>query len=172
MRSFLALLLVAPLMGCVAPSASLLLVEDSRDLLIHSEDSRLAKAGKVAARIPFAILTVGISETAYSCVRDTEPPLQWDGKYAVGGTWLGPAAKWTRLTPAARWAHLTPEARISECIEGLASSDVAYHAPTRQGVNQVGCGNSFQDAFTNPSNPLPRCVSLRLRDFEALRLGF
>ena len=133
MRSFLALLLVISLTGCAG-------------VLIEPEDSRLTKAGKVAARVPFAVLTVGISETAFSCVRDTKPPLRWEGEVALGGTWLGPATKWAHLTPVAKWAHLTPDVRLGECIEELVSSD--GDARPCQSLNQTGCGNAFQDTTT------------------------
>ncbi len=105
MQFFLALLLVAPLTGCAG-------------LLVHSEDSRLTKAGKVAARIPLAISTLGISEALHFCAGGTEPRL------------LG-----TTEDAKANWEYLTPQERIGECNKTLKPSGDALP------------GYAFQDRF-------------------------
>ncbi len=52
----MALLLVIPLTSC-------------QTLLIEPEDSTARKAAKIAARVPMAVATVGISELQYHCAR-------------------------------------------------------------------------------------------------------
>ncbi len=52
----MALLLIIPLTSC-------------QTLLIEPEDSTARKAAKIAARLPMAVATVGISEFQYHCAR-------------------------------------------------------------------------------------------------------
>ncbi len=99
MRSFLALHLVISLTGCAG-------------VLIEPEDSRLTKAGKVAARIPVALVTLGVSEFAYLCAKETDPP----SAFAAD---RGEDAK-------SEWAHLTPQGRIDECLDALAGAESGY----------------------------------------------
>ena len=54
-----ALLLVIPLTSC-------------QSLLVEPEDSTARKAAKIAARIPMAVATVGLSEFQYSCARSED----------------------------------------------------------------------------------------------------
>ena len=55
----MALLVVIPLTSCQA-------------LLIEPEDSTARKAAKIAARVPMAVATVGISELQYHCARSED----------------------------------------------------------------------------------------------------
>ncbi len=55
----MALLLVIPLTSCQA-------------LLIEPEDSTARKAAKIAARVPMAVATVGITELQYLCARSED----------------------------------------------------------------------------------------------------
>ena len=60
------LLLAVLLSGCAA-------------LYIRPDDSASATAGKIAARVALAPLTVGASEHVYACVREREPDAEvWD----------------------------------------------------------------------------------------------
>ncbi len=52
----MALLLVTPLTSC-------------QTLLIEPEDSTARKAAKIAARVPMAVATLGITELQFLCVR-------------------------------------------------------------------------------------------------------
>ncbi len=55
----MALLLVIPLTSC-------------QTLLIEPEDSTARKAAKIAARVPMAVATVGITEPQYLCARSED----------------------------------------------------------------------------------------------------
>ena len=100
MRSFLALLLVAPLTGCAA-------------FLIQPEDSTARKAAKVTARVPLALVSAGSSEVAYYCARGMNAP----ASFAVyGGEDAVPGQPEERLD---RWARLTPDERLDKCWEQI-----------------------------------------------------
>ncbi len=43
------------------------------ELLIQPDDSRATTAAKVAARVPMAVATIGVSEMAYACARGDWP---------------------------------------------------------------------------------------------------
>ncbi len=88
MKFFLALLLATSLTGCAG-------------VLMEPEDSRLTKAGKVAARIPVALVSLGLSELMYLCAQETDTP-SW-----FADDWGDEAEH--------DWAYLTPQARIAEC---------------------------------------------------------
>ena len=112
MRSFLALLLVIPLTGCAA-------------LLIQPEDSTAIKAGKFTARVPLALVSVGLSEIAYHCAGEIDPPTGLGVEVeedALPGQGRGTPQErardeWARLTPQGRvdkcWAEMTPPATDS-----------------------------------------------------------
>ena len=95
MRSFLALLLVIPLTGCAA-------------LLIEPEDSTATKAGKFTARVPLALVSVGFSEVAYHCARNTDTP-----------TALGVEVEEDARPGQGRG---TPQERVDKCLAEMSAS--------------------------------------------------
>ena len=100
MKFFLALLLITSLTGCAG-------------LLIAPEDSRLTKAGKVAARIPVALVSVGLSEFLYRCEQETDRPSWFFERRVPAG--LGLSGEYWGDNAEYDWAYLTPQARIFEC---------------------------------------------------------
>jgi hypothetical protein len=69
------------------------------ELLIQPDDSRATTAAKVAARVPLAVATIGVSEMAYACAR--------------GGWWWGRA--WAEEQPETEGITLGSPAALAGC---------------------------------------------------------